>query len=401
MSDAERTEHRARSMGFVFQSFNLIPVFTAVENVELPLLLVGTTAAGGSSRGRDDARPGRPRAIAPTTCPTQLSGGEQQRVTIARALVARARDRLGRRAHRQPRHGDGGPGHGPAAAAERRRRADHRARHPRPVHRRRAGRLVRMRDGRLLSDERRTGAAVAPQVLRLREPAMYPELTLPLVACRRRRSASSCWWSCGSRCSVAWLLRQIARRPTESLLVVLGAVLGTTLLVASLAVGDSLDRSVRQSAYDVLGPIDESVRTAIRPRAPRSPAGWRRSADDPRSTACSPCAATRPRRSVDSRGAGWPSRGCWCGSSTSRPRRGSARRPRPGSTSPTPGRAGSCSTATSPTRSGVGPWRHRSRSRVRPVRCGSPSRAVVPAEGLAGMGIGAASTATRSSPRAP
>src|SRR5215831_19794040 len=42
MSDAERTEHRAHAMGFVFQAFNLIPVFTAAENVELPLLLTGT-----------------------------------------------------------------------------------------------------------------------------------------------------------------------------------------------------------------------------------------------------------------------------------------------------------------------------------------------------------------------
>ena len=88
MRDADRTEHRARSMGFVFQSFNLIPVFTAAENIELPLLLVGT-----------DRREARERALAMLARvgltgrdrhrPNELSGGEQQRVTIARALVAR------------------------------------------------------------------------------------------------------------------------------------------------------------------------------------------------------------------------------------------------------------------------------------------------------------------------
>jgi putative ABC transport system permease protein len=57
-------------------------------------------------------------------------------------------------------------------------------------------------------------------------------------------------------------LRQIARRPTEAVLVVLGSLLGTTLIVASMVVGDSLDRSVRQSAYDMLGPVDETVRAS-------------------------------------------------------------------------------------------------------------------------------------------
>jgi len=88
MKDAERTEHRARTMGFIFQAFNLIPVFTAAENVELPLLLVGTPATEARTRAvamlervglahRVDHRP------------AEMSGGEQQRVTIARALVAR------------------------------------------------------------------------------------------------------------------------------------------------------------------------------------------------------------------------------------------------------------------------------------------------------------------------
>ncbi|MDQ4025410.1 MAG: ABC transporter ATP-binding protein, partial [Actinomycetota bacterium] len=86
LSDARRSRHRAANMGFIFQSFNLIPVFTAAENVELPLLLAG--AAPREARRRAEAtleRVGLGHRKAHR--PNELSGGEQQRLTIARALA--------------------------------------------------------------------------------------------------------------------------------------------------------------------------------------------------------------------------------------------------------------------------------------------------------------------------
>jgi putative ABC transport system ATP-binding protein len=87
MTDHERTAHRAKSMGFIFQAFNLIPVFNAVENVELPLLLVGARAREARSRALDMlTRVGLGERASHR--PNEMSGGEQQRVAIARALVA-------------------------------------------------------------------------------------------------------------------------------------------------------------------------------------------------------------------------------------------------------------------------------------------------------------------------
>ncbi len=86
MSDRERTDYRGRHMGFVFQFYNLMPVLTAVENVELPLL-VSRVRAGEARRRALEALGLVGLADRAGHVPDQLSGGERQRVTIARALV--------------------------------------------------------------------------------------------------------------------------------------------------------------------------------------------------------------------------------------------------------------------------------------------------------------------------
>lgn len=88
MSDEQKTEYRATRMGFIFQFYNLLPVLSAVENVELPLLI-----------SREKPKIARERALVSLENvglkgweyhkPAELSGGQRQRVTIARSLVCR------------------------------------------------------------------------------------------------------------------------------------------------------------------------------------------------------------------------------------------------------------------------------------------------------------------------
>src|SRR5688572_18140086 len=86
MTDLERTRLRSRRMGFVFQAFNLLPVLTAIENVELPLLVSGVDPKAARTRAAAAlARVGLGPFL--DHKPRELSGGQQQRVTVARSLV--------------------------------------------------------------------------------------------------------------------------------------------------------------------------------------------------------------------------------------------------------------------------------------------------------------------------
>lgn len=86
MSDGDLARFRSKTMGFIFQAYNLMPVLTAAENVELPLLLTSLSRAERRKRAQTALRVvGLEERMG--HYPRQLSGGQEQRVAIARAIV--------------------------------------------------------------------------------------------------------------------------------------------------------------------------------------------------------------------------------------------------------------------------------------------------------------------------
>lgn len=86
LPDDDRSDYRARKMGFVFQLYNLLPVLSAAENIELPLLVSGVRANEARKRAMEALEIVHLSDRA-DHLPGELSGGQRQRVTIARALV--------------------------------------------------------------------------------------------------------------------------------------------------------------------------------------------------------------------------------------------------------------------------------------------------------------------------
>src|SRR5712692_3730965 len=198
MDDNAKSRYRSRRMGFVFQTYNLLPVLTAVENVELPLLVA-----------KAPAKEARRKALALMAAveldgwadhkPAQLSAGQQQRVAIARALV-----------------------NDPAIVW-----ADE------PT-------------GNLDSE---TSAQIMDLLVRLNREQRQTLVLVTLVAA-----------VVGFRPLLARLAaRNIGRRKSRVLIVVAGLLVGTAIISSSLVVGDTLSYIFLEDVYARLDAIDELV----------------------------------------------------------------------------------------------------------------------------------------------
>ena len=157
LSSAELSELRLRKLGFVFQAYNLIPVFSALENVEFVMELQGVPAGERRERAREVLDQVGLAGLEPKR-PPEMSGGQQQRVAVARAIASRPRLVL---ADEPTANLDSATAQGLIDLMQELNR-DHGvtflfSTHD-PLVMEAARRVVRLRDGRVAADERRDAA---------------------------------------------------------------------------------------------------------------------------------------------------------------------------------------------------------------------------------------------------
>ncbi|MDE3238021.1 MAG: ABC transporter permease [Paracoccaceae bacterium] len=231
LSDSELAEIRRQRLGFVFQSFNLLPRTSALENVALPLIY-GRSGSGGRAGRQERAR----RALAlvgletrEENTPGQLSGGQQQRVAIARALINRpglllADEPTGNldtrntaeimetlvRLNRESGVTVVVVTHEPEVAAH-------------------AGRTITMRDGVVVADSGETSPDIAPAAAPDRTPG---------------QETQGPWAFAAMILSVA--MQSILRNAARSFLTMLGIFIGVGALIAMVAVGQGASQAVQK-----------------------------------------------------------------------------------------------------------------------------------------------------------
>ena len=251
LSEPELAQIRSERLGFVFQSFNLLPRTSALDNVALPLFYSRTGPAGIAERQSRARAALRLLGLGDRerNTPGQLSGGQQQRVAIARALINAPALLL---ADEPTGNLDTRNSHEimeALVALNREKQVTVIIVTHEPDIADYADRVVTMRDGTIVSDERRVSkvarSARATDVSALDRAS--PEPTAPeLAAGAPRAAAYGAAAAAFMRMVLASAAQAIGRNKMRSALTVLGVLIGVAALIAMVAVGQGANQSVRQ-----------------------------------------------------------------------------------------------------------------------------------------------------------